>query len=121
VTNKWSTKDFKDCIDRVKNTSKILKRRFLEDGDYPIISQERDLINGYWSNRKDVFSVERPVVIFGDHTKVLKYIDFDFVIGADGVKILQVKPFLHPKYFYYYLNAFSVKTLGYARHHCCPK
>ena len=115
--NDWSIKCLVDCIDRVQYPNKIPKKKFLDDGDFPIISQEKDLINGYWSNKDDVFSVLQPIVIFGDHTKVLKFIDFDFVIGADGVKVLQPKSFLDPKYFYYYLNAFPVKSLGYARHY----
>ena len=49
--------------------------------------------------------------------QVLKYIDFDFVLGADGVKILSPKPFLHPKFFFYALRAAPLKSLGYARHY----
>ena len=56
-------------------------------------------------------------MIFGDHTKVLKYIDFDFVLGADGVKILPPKPFLNAMFFYYALKSVSLKSLGYARHY----
>jgi type I restriction enzyme S subunit len=56
-------------------------------------------------------------VIFGDHTKVLKYIDFDFVLGADGVKLLPPKEFLVPKFFYYQLQTANLDSLGYARHY----
>ena len=113
----WESKNIENCIDRVTYTDKIKRKEFQRSGDFPIISQEQDFINGYWSNEKQVFKVTTPVVIFGDHTKVIKYVDFNFVLGADGVKILQPKSFIYPKYFYYYLQAFPVKSLGYARHY----
>jgi type I restriction enzyme S subunit len=47
----------------------------------------------------------------------MKYIEFDFVIGADGVKILQAKPQLIPKFFFYQLRNLPLKSLGYARHY----
>lgn len=112
----WQTKKLEDVIDKVVYTKKIHRKRFLSSGKYPIISQEQDFINGYWDNEKDVFKVKKPVSIFGDHTQVLKYIDFDFALGADGVKILQSKPFLDSKYFHYSLQNVNLKSLGYARH-----
>lgn len=76
-----------------------------------------EFTNGYWNKASDVFKVRHPVVIFGDHTQVLKYIDFDFVLGADGVKILLPKPFLIPKFFFYHLRSVSLQSLGYSRHY----
>jgi type I restriction enzyme S subunit len=110
-------KPFEDCIEDVKYTTKIQRKEFLEDGEFPIVSQEAEFTNGYWDNAADVFEVTRPVVVFGDHTQVLKYIDFDFVLGADGVKILLPKPFLNPKFFFYALRSAPLKSLGYARHY----
>jgi restriction endonuclease S subunit len=113
----WDTKPFEDCIDRVTYTQKIQRKEFLEDGAYPIVSQEEDFVNGYWDKETDLFKVTTPVVIFGDHTKVLKYVDFDFVLGADGVKILKSQEFLLPKFFFYQLHTANLKSLGYARHY----
>ncbi|HEU5117315.1 MAG TPA: restriction endonuclease subunit S [Isosphaeraceae bacterium] len=113
----WVEKPFGDCIDDVKYPVKVQRRDFLPVGEYPIISQETEFINGHWDRAADVFRVTTPVVIFGDHTRVLKYIDFDFVLGADGVKILRPKPFLIPKFFYFQLRGLSLKPLGYARHY----
>ena len=112
----WVEKPFEDCIEDVKYTAKIQRKDFLEEGEFPIVSQEAEFTNGYWDNAADVFKVTRPVVIFGDHTQVLKYIDFDFVLGADGVKLLPPKPFLNPKFFFYALRSAPLKSLGYARH-----
>jgi type I restriction enzyme S subunit len=113
----WQTKPFEDCIESVKYTRKIQRKDFLDDGQFPIVSQEAEFINGYWDDEADVFKVSTPVVIFGDHTQVLKYVDFDFVLGADGVKILPPRDFLRPKFFFYQLQAANFTSLGYARHY----
>ena len=113
----WEEKPFEQCIEDVTYTNKVQRKHFLKQGDYPIISQEEAFINGYWSNAADVLSVDRPLVLFGDHTKALKYVDFDFVLGADGVKILKPKPFLHPRFFYHQLRTAKLDSLGYSRHY----
>ena len=61
--------------------------------------------------------MESPVVIFGDHTRAVKFIDFEFVVGADGVKIFT--PLLSPLYTYYLIlyAASQIKNKGYARHY----
>ena len=113
----WEVKIFISCLKKVVYTKKIKKKEFLENGRYPIVSQEQEFINGYWNNAEDLFEVKKPVVIFGDHTQVIKYIDFNFVLGADGVKILNLKNEIEPKYFYYYLKNVNLDNLGYARHY----
>jgi restriction endonuclease S subunit len=113
----WKREPFENCIEQVTYTQKIQRKDFLDDGAYPVVSQEDDFVNGYWDNEADLYKVKTPVVVFGDHTKVLKYVDFDFVLGADGVKILQPREFLLPKFFYYQLQIANLDSLGYARHY----
>jgi type I restriction enzyme S subunit len=113
----WQIMDFELCLDKTKTTTKLQSSMYGEQGAFPIVSQEKELISGYWDNENDVFKHETPIVIFGDHTQVVKYIDFDFVIGADGVKILAPKSFLNPKYFYYWVMSVHIPSHGYARHY----
>ncbi len=113
----WELKDFEGCIERIPRTTKIPKKQFLAEGKYPIISQENDYINGYWDKSEDLLKVDRPLVIFGDHTKKLKYIDFDFVLGADGVKVLLPIKTIDARFFYYQLQSIALGDLGYARHY----
>lgn len=113
----WQIIKFEDCLDKVVYTNKIQRKDFLKSGIFPIISQESENINGYWDDEKDLFKCKKPVVIFGDHTQVLKYVDFDFVLGADGVKILQPKEILDSRFFYFLLQSVDLKSLGYARHY----
>src|SRR5580704_6528322 len=113
----WEQRPFEDCIERVTYTEKVQRKDFLTDGAYPIVSQETRLINGFWNKKADLFKVTTPVIVFGDHTKVFKYVDFDFVLGADGVKILQPRSFLLPKFLFYRLQSANLPSLGYARHY----
>lgn len=108
---------FEESIVKVKYPNKINQSKFLDVGNYPIVSQEERLISGYWNDEHDVFWNPTAVVIFGDHTRVLKYIDFDFVVGADGIKILKPIDQLNAKYFYYQLLSFNIDAIGYARHY----
>lgn len=110
-------KNFEDCIEKIQYGNKVQKSEYLEVGMFPIVSQESDLINGYWDDDSDVFKVEKPVIIFGDHTRTLKYIDFSFVLGADGTKILKPKDFIDSKFFYYFLQANPIEGKGYSRHY----
>ena len=107
----------KEVIESVKYPSKIKKSKFLKSGKYPIIDQSENFIAGYWNDGGNLFKIDKPIIVFGDHTRIFKYIDFDFVLGADGVKILKPADKLLPKYFYYYLTTAKIKNLGYSRHY----
>lgn len=113
----WTYKKFEDSIKKVKYTTKMQSSDYKSEGLFPIVSQEDEMISGYWDNASDVFRVNKPVVIFGDHTRLLKYIDFDFVLGADGVKILQPIDEIIAKFFFYYLKWCKIPSLGYSRHY----
>ncbi|MAX31617.1 MAG: restriction endonuclease subunit M [Halomonadaceae bacterium] len=115
--SQWKTLKLPECLDKAPKATKIPKKEFLAHGKYPIISQEKGLVNGHWNDSGDVVHVDRPLVVFGDHTTILKRVDFDFVVGADGVKILKPKPFINADYLYYYLLSKPLIGLGYARHY----
>lgn len=59
---------------------------------------------------------EPPFIIFGDHTKVKKFINFKFIPGADGVKVLKPDASLDSKFFYYLIQTVKIPDKGYARH-----
>lgn len=113
----WEYIPFENCLEKTKIKFKLPKKDYKESGKYPIVSQEESLISGYHDDISYIFKVAKPIVVFGDHTLALKYIDFDFIVGADGVKILQPVEEINTKYFYYVLKALIPKTTGYARHY----
>ena len=96
----------------------ILQSLIKKSGIYPVVSQSLDLIEGYYDDDKKLFYHDIPIIIFGDHTRCLKLIDFNFIVGADGVKILRPY-FNYTKYLYYTLSYFiiNMKNRGYSRHY----
>ena len=102
--------------DETKHGKKIQTSDYLKSGKYPIIDQGQDQIVGYTNEEDGVFT-EVPAIIFGDHTRIIKYIDTPFFLGADGVKLLKCK--IHSadyKYLYYYLQLIKIPNTGYNRH-----
>jgi len=95
---------------------KIKKSEFNKKGEFPIIDQSQEFIAGWTDNINSLVKTQKPLVIFGDHTCVIKLIEQDFVQGADGIKILETKERLSPKFLYYYLQANNVEDGEYKRH-----
>lgn len=102
--------------DVTKMGTKIPQEKYLHAGQYPIIDQGRQAIVGRWDDDKGVFR-DVPAIVFGDHTRAIKYIEEPFFIGADGVKILRpADTENNTKYLYYALQAARIPDLGYSRH-----
>lgn len=100
--------------DVTRGHKKVPKSAYEEVGSTPIVDQSMDFICGYTNEVPTL--VSPPYIVFGDHTRELKYIDFAFVPGADGVKVLKPAEGIEPKFLYYYLQAHPVQDLGYSRH-----
>ena len=102
--------------DYTKYSLKISKSLYLKSGLYPIIDQGKEEIAGYSNKNINIFD-KIPVIIFGDHTRIFKYVDYPFFLGADGVKILKNTSNLFlDKYLYYSLKNFKIPNTGYNRH-----
>lgn len=105
-----------NLVNVVTPSFKIKRNNYLNEGMVSIISQEAEYISGYW-NVNDNRIVDDKYVCFGDHSEHLKYIDFPFVQGADGLKIMKcVSNTLNTKYLYYSLCNEYVRQNDYARH-----
>ena len=116
-TSKWPLAKVEEILLPVKYPEKVLKSNFESIGKYPIIDQSETFIAGYNSDNSKVVHIEKPVICFGDHTRAIKYVDFEFVLGADGVKILLPNDSVDTKYLYYVLLSTEIKSLGYSRHY----
>lgn len=113
----WNLLPFEKCIRKIPKQKQIKAKDYSDYGCYPIVSQESGMISGYSDDGSLLFVHDKPIVIFGDHTKVVKYIDFDFVVGADGTHILMPIDSIDSKFFYYAISSISLDNLGYARHY----
>ena len=68
---------------------KLAKKQYQLTGRIPIVDQGEQFIAGYTDNEK--ISWKDEYIIFGDHSEHIKFVDFLFVQGADGLKILKPK------------------------------
>jgi type I restriction enzyme S subunit len=111
----WTT-----VADTVKNISltgkKLPQRDYLETGKIPVVDQGQEFIGGYTDLEELVVKCDPPVIVFGDHTKAIKFVPMPFVAGADGIKVLKPSEHFNPKLFYYFLQAIELPDKGYARH-----
>ena len=103
-------------IDVTKYAKKLPTSEYLDSGKYPIIDQGQKQIAGYTDIEEGLFT-DVPAIIFGDHTRVIKYIDTPFFIGADGVKVIKcLDGGADYKYCYYLLKSARIPDTGYNRH-----
>ena len=94
---------------------KIQTKDVIETGKFPVVDQGKVPIRGFHNDANKVIRIKEPIVLFGDHTREVKLIDFDFVVGADGVKLLQPVS-LHTAYYFLALQWLPLKSRGYGRH-----
>ena len=103
-------------IDKTKYGEKIQTSEYEKQGKHIIVNQGQAEITGYTNREEGLFN-EVPVIIFGDHTRLIKYIDEPFFLGADGVKVLRSKEKnANYKYLYYALKSAKIPNTGYNRH-----
>ncbi len=99
----------------------ILESQVLADGRFPVISQSKAYSIGFSNEADKVYHHDRPVIIFGDHTSEVKFVEFDFVVGADGVKIFEpIDDIIVGKFLFYIFQFYSrdlSKIGGYSRHY----
>ena len=117
IPSSWEWVRLNNIVYFVGNrNNQILSKEVLKEGKYPAVSQGINLIEGYCNDDSKVIK-DLPLVMFGDHTRNVKYIDFEFVISADGTKFMKTI-LCDPKYFYYCMKIIAVKlkNRGYERH-----
>lgn len=103
----------KDCT---KLGTKIPTNEYLKNGKYPVIDQGQSDIAGYHDSDSGLFE-NVPAIVFGDHTRVVKYVDKPCFLGADGVKLLcPLDKDINCKYLFYQLSCADIPNTGYNRH-----
>ena len=114
----WEVKRLGEILKKNETTIKINAKDYLSSGSIPIIDQSSDFICGYTNEISALIKASNiPAIIFGDHTRILKFIDFDFARGADGTQILFSNNEKMPQYlFYHSLLKIDLSNYGYARH-----
>lgn len=109
ITRSISTKQYQILDSEIKTT-----------GKYPVISQSKQYSIGFSDEETKVLHPDKKLVAFGDHTTVVKTVDFPFVVGADGVKLFEATSNILPDYLYYCLTYYANEITdkgGYSRHY----
>jgi len=114
----WEKVGFDEVFVKISaKQHQITTLEYLNDGNIPVVDQGKEKIVAFTNNTEKLFKVpEEGVIVFGDHTREIKYIDFDFVVGADGTQILKTKKGFYTKFYYYHLLIQKIPNTGYNRH-----
>ncbi|MBU2807058.1 restriction endonuclease subunit S [Acidithiobacillus ferrooxidans F221] len=112
----WEESTVEELIVTVTPPQKLQTADYQPEGEFPIVDQSQDYICGWTNDGEAVIDKGLPVIVFGDHTCVLKFIDQPFAQGADGIKILRPKRGIDIRFLYYALEANPVAQESYKRH-----
>ena len=112
----WPLVALGSVIDTVTPPAKIPAHSFGEEGRYPIIDQSQDDIAGRTDDESALVDGSEGLVIFGDHTCAVKFVDYPFAQGADGIKIIRTNGGLLPRFAYFHLLSYPIAQNGYKRH-----
>ncbi len=113
----WEVTCVNNLLSKVKTTTKIKKSEIETEGNIPVIDQSKDFIAGFTNDEKARISSSKPIIIFGDHTRILKLINFDFARGADGTQVIVSNTERMPQYlFFFSLKNIDLSNYHYARH-----
>nr|WP_255654524.1 restriction endonuclease subunit S [Alishewanella maricola] len=103
--------------DATSEYSKIQKSEYNETGLFPIVDQGQQKYGGFTDDSSMVSLDSYPAIVFGDHTRIFKFINEPFCLGADGAKVLEPKVKLDKKFLFYYLSSLRIESAGYSRHY----
>lgn len=117
VPEGWSKELIGNVIGKVVRTKQVKAADYLKEGSIPVIDQSRDFIAGYTNDIETLVRMDCPVIVFGDHTRILKYIQFPFAKGADGTQLIVSNNDNVPQTLLYCsLIAVDLSNYHYARH-----
>lgn len=118
--NEWGKDILKVLVKKITPLKKMQTAEYHKKGIFPIIDQSQSFICGFSDDKSALINEKKEdVVIFGDHTCILKLVNFPFIQGADGIKIFKsLNPnTIRTDYIYQYLNAFPIRMKEYKRHY----
>ena len=113
----WGVESVGNLLDKVTKAEKIENNSIEFIGEIPVIDQSQKYIAGFTNNEKALLQPQHGHVIFGDHTRVVKYINFDYARGADGTQVLiSNNENISNVLLYHMIEDFDLSNYGYARH-----
>ena len=109
---------FDDAFVRVGiNGKKLQTMDYRDSGMYPVVDQSQALIAAFTDDEGLLQSPPSDgFIVFGDHTRTVKFINFRFVVGADGVQLLRSREGFDARYLAHCLRMSDIPNTGYNRH-----
>ncbi len=113
----WGVESVGNLLDKVTKAEKIENNSIEFVGRIPVIDQSQKYIAGFTNNKNSLIQPQNGHVIFGDHTRVVKFINFDYARGADGTQVLiSNNENISNILLYHMIEDFDLSNYGYARH-----
>lgn len=113
----WPIASFANTFDdTTAGNEKLQSSQFLEAGKIAVVDQGQSQIAGYSDDVSIAYQGKLPVIVFGDHTRIFKFIDHPFILGADGVRVLTPKQKVNPLFAYWHCKLLNIPSAGYSRH-----
>ena len=113
----WSDALVADILDKSPSSTKIPNKDIRDSGAIPVIDQSQSYICGFTDEKTSLIVPKQPHVVFGDHTRAIKLVNFSYARGADGTQILVSKDVRMPGYLMYQaVSDIDLSSYGYARH-----
>jgi type I restriction enzyme S subunit len=113
----WAWTTFEETCEPVSDGGrKIPQKAYLKSGKYPVVDQGESVIGGYTDDPALLYQGNTPVIVFGDHTRRFKLIDWPFVVGADGVRLIAPSGAWDSKCLWLFFQALAFEDRGYSRH-----
>ena len=117
VPEGWDRMPVGSLIGKINRTKQIPTSEYLSNGKIPVIDQSREFIAGYTNDVQAIVKSEVPIIVFGDHTRILKLIEFPFAKGADGTQlIISASERMPQRLLYCSLMNIDLSNYHYARH-----
>ncbi|MDX8445347.1 hypothetical protein [Mesorhizobium captivum] len=113
----WCWTDFATFFsDYTDSRRKVPQKAYRPNGRLVVVDQGAAKIGGYTDDLQMQSQVPLPAIVFGDHTRAVKYIEVPFAQGADGVRVLAVNNLVEPEFAYQALRCIELPDKGYSRH-----
>ena len=117
-SGEWESASFESVFRKLNSKEyQIQTGEYQTTGILPVVDQGKELVVGF-SDREDkrFHCPKKGVIVFGDHTCIVKFVDFDFVVGADGTQILAAKTGHSARFHAFHLQQRGIAPTGYNRH-----
>ena len=112
----WEVKRLEALVTTITPPKKIQTTEYQPGGRFPIIDQSPSDVCGWTADESALVKADFPVVIFGDHSCVVKTANFPFAQGADGIKILSPSDEIEARFLFQSLLGNPIEQRGYKRH-----